>query len=285
MQWELWTVLSRLTLFICMALTVGALFCCWLSRQHKLEHPVHWQSYLTVAGLGVLSATASFLFFIGSIAMTGVSGMFDHELIWMLLPDGTGQAMLWQWATFTLLALSLLIRHYQRLQALMQLAVVLMLLFSFTLGGHLLQHGLIGRLALGLHLLCIGLWIGALPVLWRLCQHHSASKLQPLMQQFGQLMVVVLLVLIGSGLGMLLLLLSEPSQLWQTTYGRIVLLKLGLVSLLMGLGAYNKLRLVPALHQPAGLVRLKKTIALEMLLAVSVFITTVVLTTIIGWSN
>lgn len=285
MHWELWTVLSRLTLFICMALTVGAFLCCWLSRQHNLEQPFRGRGYLTVAGLGVLSATISFLLFIGSIAMTGVGGMFDRELIWMLLPDGTGQAMLWQWAAFTLLALSLLTRHYQRLQTAMQLTVVLLLLVSFTLGGHLLQHGLIGRFALGLHLLCIGLWIGSLPVLWRLCQHQSASKLQPLMQQFGQLMVVVLLMLIGSGLGMLLLLFSEPSQLWQTLYGRILLLKLGVVSVLIGLGAYNKLRLVPALHHPAGVVTLKKAIALEMLLAVSVLITTVVVTTIIGWSN
>ncbi|MCH8538128.1 MAG: CopD family protein [Alkalimonas sp.] len=284
MLWEELATASRFLLYVCTAICIGALFCSWLASRHRLSPALSRPLLALVYSLGALSVVSSYLLLVGSIAMAGVSGMFDWELLHFLLPDAAGKTMLIQLPAFVLLGLSLLLSSQSWLRWVLQLTAILLLLYGFTLSGHLLRFGLPGQLLLLLHLLCVGLWVGSLPALWQLCRQHSANQLYPLMQHFGRVMLVVLPALLLSGIGMLLFLFTDLAALWQSSYGRWLLGKLVLVSLLIALGALNKLKLVPALQQQKQ-TALKHAIALEMGFAVSILSITAILTHFIGWSS
>jgi copper transport protein len=66
-----------------------------------------------------------------------------------------------------------------------------------------------------------------------------------------------------------------PAALIATDYGRLLLLKLGLVGLLLGLGALNRLVLTPALARRAGAARqLRRTIGADLALAAAILAVT-----------
>jgi putative copper export protein len=58
--------------------------------------------------------------------------------------------------------------------------------------------------------------------------------------------------------------LDRISALWQTLYGRVLLLKLGLVASTLLLGAYNFRRVQPQLVRQEGAARLRKSASLEL---------------------
>jgi putative copper resistance protein D len=66
------------------------------------------------------------------------------------------------------------------------------------------------------------------------------------------------------GVVMLQMLLGDLRLLWQTAYGQTLLIKLTLVTLLLGLGATNKLLLVPQLAKPNAIKRLRAVIGIEI---------------------
>lgn len=285
MPWDAWAAASRLLLYLCTAMTLGLIFCNWLSQQHRLSSPLNRPGQALIFGLGAFSVVSSYLLLVGSMAMAGFWGMFDPELLQFLWPEAAGSALRLQLPAFILLLLSVLLRKRKQLTWLLQSSALLLLLLGFMQGGHLQRFGLIGQLPLLLHLICVGLWVGSLPLLWRQCRQSSTARLHALLHHFGQIMVVVLLLLLLSGASMLWLLLSEPKQLWTTPYGCLLLVKIALVTVLLSLGALNKLRLVPALQQQANPKRLRAAIGVEMLLAGAILTITALVTVVIGWSG
>lgn len=284
MTWEELAAASRFLLYLCTAITLGLLFCNWLAQQHRLNAPLSRPGQALLFGLGAFSVLSGFLLQVGTMAMAGFGGMFDWELMQFLWPDAAGKALRFQLPAFGLLLLSLLFGKVKYLPALLQGLALLLLLLGFLQGGHLLRFGLLGQLLLLAHLLAVGLWVGSLPLLWRLCRHSPTMQLHALLHQFGQIMIGILLLLLLSGASMLWLLLSEPGQLWTTSYGRLLLVKMLLVAALMSLGALNKLKLVPALQQTPNPKKLQTAIAAEMLLAAVILAITAVVTVVIGWS-
>jgi putative copper export protein len=83
---------------------------------------------------------------------------------------------------------------------------------------------------------------------------------------------------------LLWLLLGGFAELWRSSYGRCIALKLAFVAGLLSLAAFNKLRLTPRLRAgDAGAGRsLRTSIRLEMLLGVMVLAVTATLTTVAG---
>jgi copper transport protein len=79
-------------------------------------------------------------------------------------------------------------------------------------------------------------------------------------------------VLIASGATLTCLQLNRPAALWETSYGRVLLAKLGLVVVLLGLGAINRYRLTrPVLHgDPDARGRLRRVILVEVAVAASI---------------
>ena len=285
MYWEQGAAASRILLYLCTAITLGLVLCNWLAQRHRLSAPLSRPGQALVFGLGAFSVLSSFLLQVGTMAMAGMGGMFDWELMQFLWPDAAGKTLCLQLPAFGLLLLSLLLLKVKYLPILLQSMALLLLMFGFLQGGHLLRFGLPGQLLLLTHLLAVGFWVGSLPLLWRLCRHSPTARLHALLHQFGQIMIGVLLLILLSGVSMTWLLLSAPEHLWSTSYGQLLLAKILLVIGLLSLGALNKLRLVPALQQHSDPRRLQMAIVAEMLLATAIFVITAVVTVIVGWSG
>ena len=140
-----------------------------------------------------------------------------------------------------------------------------------------------------LHLLGASIWIGGLLTLAvAVAVPRAARRLEPMERgrvlaaaatRFSTLALASVAVLGATGLARALRELSAVSQLWDTSYGRTLLVKTGLLAGLVLLGARNRYRLVPRLREASGrnpaalgaFALLRRSIAAELcLLAVLV---------------
>lgn len=71
--------------------------------------------------------------------------------------------------------------------------------------------------------------------------------------------------------------LQRVSDLWQSAYGQTLLVKLGILSLVVATGAYNWLRVLPALGDERGTARLRRSATIEIAVGVLVLGVTAVL--------
>lgn len=224
----------------------------------------------------------------GALAETGVAGMADRlmlQMVWQsamrtqLLLWLCGYAALWLWAWR--------VKHSGK--AVVSIAVVslasLLLAASFSQTGHVASLAGLWPLLLTLHVLAISAWVGSLLPLWQSCYRLAPDRLLALMQQFGRVAVIVVLVLISCGVLILLQLLDSPAALFVTDYGRLMLLKLMLVAAMLLLAAWHKFNLVKALAQQQNSRLLARSIFIEMLLALLVLATSSSFTTVVGLAH
>ncbi len=125
------------------------------------------------------------------------------------------------------------------------------LLVGLALRSHAAGDGLPALLGDWLHLAAAGLWIGGLASLW------ISLRSAPARQRGRLAQALVTRVSLVSGLGLLVILTTGTYAAWlnvparlallATPYGRLLLLKLGLVAVIAGLGAYNRFVLRPAI--------------------------------------
>ncbi len=109
-----------------------------------------------------------------------------------------------------------------------------------------------------LHLSAGAVWVGGLVgllVLWRsLPSARRVAGLVVCVPRFSSVAFVSVLALIGSGIGASILHFPTLASLWQTSYGKALLVKVGLLLAAMGLAAVNrvrtKLRLLAARDRP-----------------------------------
>jgi putative copper resistance protein D len=135
----------------------------------------------------------------------------------------------------------------------------------------------------GLHLLASGIWLGGLPLLvlvlsWarRRADPGSEAMAAAATRRFSALALVCVSALIISGVANARELVGTIPALVGTTYGRLVLLKVGLLLLLLTLAALNLLREKPGLAQAVSrqdgvearrsLQRLRRNAAGELIL-------------------
>jgi copper transport protein len=84
-------------------------------------------------------------------------------------------------------------------------------------------------------------------------------------------------VVLVTGLVTAWLRLGAIAPLWTTTYGRVLLIKLGLLVGVAGTGAYNWLRVRPTLGTVEATARLRKSATVELAVGVAVIAATAVL--------
>jgi putative copper export protein len=164
---------------------------------------------------------------------------------------------------------------------------------SFALVGHASEVVMQSRLSLlpqmllGLHLLAVAFWLGALWPLHRSTYTRDMTKVSVTMERFGRLAAFVVGLLIVVGIVLLWLLLDKPEALWGTAYGQLFLIKLFCVALLLALAAMNKLRLAPQLlgGECATVQKLRRSIKAEIGVASLILLATATLTTVTGPAN
>ena len=165
---------------------------------------------------------------------------------------------------------------------------VLVAAFTPALSGHAASAPRLVSLAVladGLHVLGAGGWLGSLFVLTAvgvpLALAAPASERGPLVADLVNAFSPTALVFSGTvavtGVFAAWLHLGRVPLLWQTDYGRLLLLKLGVLALVAGAGAYNWLRVRPALGDEAGGHRIRRSSAFELGVGVAVLVVTAVL--------
>lgn len=132
------------------------------------------------------------------------------------------------------------------------------------------------------HVLAMGAWMGGLAVvlsLDRVARGSGASGavLRDLIPRFSPLAMASVAILVLSGVVGMWANLDGPSALFQTSYGRWLLLKLGLAAGVLLLGAINFRRLLPRLDEEASAVAMRRSASREVALAVVVLVVTAVL--------
>jgi len=132
------------------------------------------------------------------------------------------------------------------------------------------------RLALALHLLAAGAWVGALPALWVLAGRLAAGELVKVLRLFSRYGVFLVTVVVATGAINAWSRTGTWAALVGTDYGQLLLAKVFLVGL-MGLAAVaNRNLYTPRLAkkdsfiQAGGREGLRKSLAIELALGLGV---------------
>lgn len=301
-SWELAILLSKFVAYISFVSLTGGLFVLLLSSRRNPQGLVviEWSAnariplvrvLLAASGFGTLAIILFFLLQVGQVNQNGLAGMVDGFMIGLLAqtPIGSGAAL--RLAGILLIGLLLIIYRGKLTGAssptlpttlvLMWCLGLLLCGAGFSVLGHVANLDLLAQLLIGIHVLLVGMWIGALYPLLLLCRTEPASAIAPLMKRFGDYGWGVTLGLIVAGGYLLTQLLGSLGELYTSPYGRLLSLKIVLVLCLLALAALNKFRLVPALYS-AGSRPLQRSIKGEMCLALVILVVTVVLSTVVG---
>jgi putative copper resistance protein D len=235
---------------------------------------------LAFAALSVAAGAAHIVMTAGSMS-GGAAGMWDGSLIRMVWQAGEGRALEIRAFGLSVAALAMLM-HRPHCWGLLGAAVAAT---SFAWTGHAqsLSPRVVPVLLLGAHLLGVAFWVGALAPLEMLAREGNA-RIAAVAERFSAVAVFVVAGLIVAAAPLLWLLLGGFAELWRSTYGRTIALKLAFVAALLSLAAFNKLRLTPRVKAgDAEAVRsLRTSIRLEMCLGLMVLAVTATLTTVAG---
>ena len=123
-----------------------------------------------------------------------------------------------------------------------------------------------------LHVLGGASWLGSLlgvlvigiPLSLTLDGGERWSSVASLVNSFSPIALASAAVVVVSGSIASWVHVEHLSDLWQTAYGRILMIKLALVAITLTIGAYNFRKVQPQLANEAGSARLKRSAALEL---------------------
>jgi len=284
---DIWTILTpllRFAFYPALLLAIGGvIFSGVMARQMgpAIRAYTGWVTRraafagLCIAGLQIPAAAGN---------MAGdLAGMGDPLLIALVLETPAGAAAVMAAAGFLLILLvELAVKdpsHPLRITG-PGLAVL-----SMLLAGHVTTGGIQAGILLAVHLAGLGFWLGALLPLRAMCRDPERfggqAALADLADLFGRRAIWIVPVLLIAGTLYAMMLVGSVAALATTPYGQVLMVKVGLVSGLLGLAALNKFLLVPALlsGEAAAPLRLRRSIDWELAGVAAVLLATSLMTT------
>jgi putative copper resistance protein D len=123
--------------------------------------------------------------------------------------------------------------------------------------------------------------MGSLYPLWLACHRLASAEAHAVLHRFGQFAVAAVLLVVLAGL-YLSYQLTAWNNLFTSSYGLFLIIKLILVLLLLVLAALHKFVLVPQLLSLQTASRLKRSLLIEKYVGAGVYTITTVLTTLVG---
>lgn len=247
--------------------------------------PKHRGFSIAFAFIGL--AATLFGFSLAGATLTGdASGMTDPEMLGLLWSTSVGTAVVFRITGLGLLILGLFASLFaKRLGLAMAVIGAVLSLWSFVYFGHIPdRNSQVLNLVLLFHLAAISLWIGILTPLRALSLDEKAIKAATdLGHRFGTVAAVLVPLLIHAGGYMSYELVGSFSRLVGSGYGQALILKVVVVTGLLGLAAANKLRFIPQMSKgDHGAARhLAKSISFEWMAIVAVLLLTAVLTSVL----
>ncbi len=162
------------------------------------------------------------------------------------------------------------------------------LAFSPALSGHAAavpQLTWLAVLADGVHVIGAGGWLGSLllvvavglPAAHRLPEGERGWGAAELINAFSPTALGFAGIVALTGVFSAWLHMDAVSALWRSGYGQTLLLKLAILSVVAGTGAYNWLRVKPALGGVEGAIRIRRSATLELAVGVLVLVVTAAL--------
>jgi copper transport protein len=153
----------------------------------------------------------------------------------------------------------------------LSLLAVVMAGAAIAASGHAASASLVARLALFVHAMCLVFWIGALLPLAALFATGGVDRTATL-KRFSAAIPLPFAGLVISGLVLSGIQLTPLVSLLTSSYGHVLLLKLGLVAVLVSLAAYNRYRLTPRVTAVAvgGERSLNRSIGVELVLVLAI---------------
>lgn len=150
-----------------------------------------------------------------------------------------------------------------------------------ALSGHAVGDPEVPALAVALdwlHVLGFGLWLGTLLMIVLLVLPRRV-RVVPLIRAFSPMALLSAGVIVLSGVAGAWLHLGAVDVLWNSTYGRVLLVKVAVVVLVAGAGSWNWKRVTPRLggNDASDSRMLGASARLELLLAALVLLVTAVL--------
>lgn len=294
-SWAWLQLTSKLFIYFGLAVAVAYPYQTWMTRQSPDMGRYLQRFGTTVIVIALVASGLHYSFQIGALSDTGFSGMWDplmHSVLWQ---SNAGRALIWKGFGFIVALIGILIFRLSFLDRQRILIPVLLFLyatssaslaFSFSIGGHVAELTIHYKFLIGIHVIAMAWWIGALWPLRRACYYFEAEELFNLMHRFGMHALYFVLLLVVSGGVLAWRLFDSWQNLLHSSYGFIFLLKLTLVAAILSLAALHKLRLVPKLTiKENGPSQLALSIGFEMVVAISILMVATVLTTVVGPSH
>jgi copper transport protein len=130
-----------------------------------------------------------------------------------------------------------------------------------------------------LHLSAASLWIGALATMALLLWTGAPELRKAAFMRFSRLATVLIAVVLGAGVYLAIVRLPNLSDLWTTGYGRVLLVKIGLVSFALLWGAFHHFVVAPALERAdtGFLGRIGRSLAGESMVGMAVLLLAAIL--------
>lgn len=317
-SWIVAELISKGFTYLSMLAVPGGFLVLMLAGRHQFDVGLRRNLllfYLIPACLlGIVAVSLFFLIQVGDINQRGLMGMLDRDMGALLASTAIGDGLQWRLNGFvlalvaggmawvTLRSRPAGVRKPLIITAVAVLVASLALGISFAVLGHVANLSLAGRTLIVLHFVAISLWGGALVPLLMLLNRLNRAAADPatdgnhlrdqqraailILTDYGRLGWGFIGAMLLSGVCLIWMLLDSPADVFGTRYGRLLAVKLALVTLLMTLGALNKYRLVPALDRSAvgagAWLALRRSIRVETALVLLVLTVTALFTTITG---
>lgn len=212
--------------------------------------------------------------------MTGeLSGALDPTLQALVRHSSTATTLAWRLGGLGLILVSL--RFSDATSSVFSMVGVMLLIGAFALMGHTAAHPERWLLSvlLVVHLLIVTFWFGALVPLHLASSRETPTAAATAINAFSAAALWIVPLLFVAGVALAALLLPHLAAL-RTTYGRLLIVKATGFALLMGLAAFNKWRVGPAIG--SGDVRVatafRRSLAAEYVLIACVLGVTALLT-------
>jgi len=271
------SVIVRALAFIALFQAVGAVFfLAGFTPQLTSSRAAIRQLALYAAGCGVILLLTHLV--LDAARMAGdYGGLWDRDLQQLAWSSASGWAQLTQAAGLLVVLGALRCSAYWCASLGGTVAMA-----GFLLTGHTSAHASRAVLAplLGVHLLIVAFWFGALAPLLIVIRRESMPTAAQIVARYSAIAGFLVPLIALAGLSMAWLLTGSVTVL-RRPYGELLMMKLILFSLLMVLAAWNKWRLTPALAvgEARAAVALQRAMVAEIFLIAVVLSVTAALTT------
>lgn len=281
--WDVLRPLSKFGLYLAMFLAAGGLIFEVLFRRHVPEQTQRFVGLLVgiAAWAGLVLVGVRLAVAAGSLGGDLASAM-DPVLLELVIKSPLGLSSVVAGIGFAMI--TVINRVKARGEQSARIVAAATVLVSLTVVGHATMLGAITGVLLALHLGGVAFWLGALLPLRQMCgaadDADSAMVLADVADRFGRIAQHVVAVLVVVGIAYAAILLGSVTALLTTGYGAALLVKILLVAGLLGLAAWNRFQIVPALQEGdlAAAMRLRRTINHEILVALAILVMSSLLT-------